>query len=180
MTSFPSTQSLQKDFPGDHTALSHSIIPAELQLDKQELHDLVNKTSRWRMEDKDDVKKYTMVFWYWQLVLLPVPHCLQPHVPRRVRRALLARLSPDVCTTSPQTSSSKYRTSYRVYHHSPRPTVLKFRQHCCLPPVLPCHLCHQPCPLAWTMLLVLQLCPLISTDSSPVPSPALDLVALPP
>ena len=180
VTPFPSAQSLQKDSPGNHTALSYSIIPTELQLDKQELHNLVDKTSRWHMEDKDDVKKYTTVFWYWQLVLLPAPHRLWPHVPRRVRRALLARLSPDVHATSPQTSSSKCGTSYRVHHHSPRPTVLKFRQYYCLPPVLPCHLCCRPCPLAWTMLLALQLCPLISADSSPMLSPASDLVALPP
>jgi len=63
-TPFPFAQSLQRDSPGDHTAMSHSITPAEIQLNEQELYEFVDESSRWRMKDKDDITKYTAVFWY--------------------------------------------------------------------------------------------------------------------
>jgi len=61
---------------------------------------------------------------------------------------------------SPLISSSKCRTFYGVHYHSLQPTALKLHQCCCLLPILPCHLCHQP--RLWTILLALQLCLLIS------------------
>ena len=44
--------------------MSHNITPAEIQLDKQELYEFVDESSKWRMKDKGDVKKYATVFWY--------------------------------------------------------------------------------------------------------------------
>jgi len=47
-----------------HTAMSHSTTPAEIQLNKQELHEFVDKSSKWRMKTKGDVKEYATIFWY--------------------------------------------------------------------------------------------------------------------
>jgi len=43
--------------------MSHSTTPAEIQLDKQELHEFVDKSSKWRMKTKGDVKEYATIFW---------------------------------------------------------------------------------------------------------------------
>jgi len=47
-----------------HTAMSHSTTPAEIQLDKQELHEFVDKSSKWCMKTKGNVKEYATIFWY--------------------------------------------------------------------------------------------------------------------
>jgi len=44
--------------------MSHSITPAEIQFDKQELYDFVDESSKWRMNDKGNVTEYAAVFWY--------------------------------------------------------------------------------------------------------------------
>ena len=44
--------------------MSHSTTPTKIQLDKQELHEFVNKSSKWCMKTKGDVKEYATIFWY--------------------------------------------------------------------------------------------------------------------
>jgi len=44
--------------------MSHSITPAEIQRDKQDLYDFVDESSKWRMKDKGNVTEYAVVFWY--------------------------------------------------------------------------------------------------------------------
>jgi len=44
--------------------MSHSTTPTKIQLNKQELHEFVNKSSKWHMKTKGDVKEYATIFWY--------------------------------------------------------------------------------------------------------------------
>jgi len=121
-TPFPSAQSLQRDSPrcftrnvqplppedlsfalphpstpSDLAAMSHSIIPAELQLDKQELRNLVDKTSQWGMEGEDDVKEYTTVFWYCCQPLIALGHMSLGEC----EELYLQGFHPDVCARFP-------------------------------------------------------------------------------
>jgi len=196
-TPFPSTQSLQRDSPrcftrnvqcllpedlsfalphpstpSDLAAMSHSIIPTELQLDKQELHNLIDKTSQWCMEGKDDIKEYTTVFWYCCQPLITLGHMSL----EECKELYLQGFHPDVCARFPP----DFKQEMWDILQNPLPQVAHSSE--ILPaPLSPAHTPPPPTPEMLTLSTdFVASTPALSTAPAPVPSPVSDLIAPPP
>jgi len=171
-TPLTSANCLQRDSPGNHTAMSHSIIPAELQLDKQELHDFVDETSKWPMEDKDDVTKYTTVFWYCCQPLIALGHMSLGEC----EELYLQGFHPDVRARFPP----DFKQEMRDILQSPLPQAAHSSE--ILPaPSSPARTPPPPTPETPTSSTdFVASAPALSAAPAPAPSPVSDLVAPPP
>ena len=176
VTSLTSAQSLQRDSPGDHSAMLHSITPAEIQLAKQELYEFIDKSSKWHMKDQDAITNYTTTFWYLCEPLITFGFMSLGEC----EELFLQGFHPDVCARFPPDFKQQMQDilwsplSQSAAHSSETSPVLLSSAYTPLPPMPPTP------PMDHSASA-----PALPADFSPAPPPApkqpsLELLPLPP